>query len=184
MTLCWDDKVILVGTAALALPESPVTIKGRIFYPLSHNPDWGFYTHRTSWGCCYHRVRLVLEKGVIRFRFSVLGCSDPLSSTVCRVLPASSGSAPDLALLCCAARIPLPCNSRLPLRFPSWKKPITLQGILPLQVANSPNTPYLFLYLPILCHKICLMCQEQSPHHGCSSSIKEFSRGKSRISEG
>ena len=49
---------------------------------------------------------------------------DPLSSTVCRVLPASSGSAPDLALLCCAARIPLPCNSRLPLRFPSWKKPM------------------------------------------------------------
>ena len=98
--------------------------------------------------------------------FWVLGCSDPLSSTVCRVLPASSGSAPDLALLCCAARIPLPCNSRLPLRFSSWKKPITLQGILPLQVANSPNTPYLFLYLPILCHKICLMCQEQSPHHG------------------
>ena len=52
------------------------------------------------------------------------------------------------------------------LRMIAWhreqpKSQITLQGILPLQVANSPNTPYLFLYLPILCHKICL-CQEQS----------------------
>ena len=103
--------------------------------------------------------------------FWVLGCStlSPVRSVeFCPLLAAALQTS-----RCCAARIPLPRNSRLPLRFSSWKKPITLQGILPLQVANSPNTPYLFLYLPILCHKICL-CQEQSPHHGCSSSIRDL----------
>ena len=58
--------------------------------------------------------------------FSVLGCSDPLtvrSVAFCLLAPAS-GSAKDLALLRCAAWIPLPYNSRLPLRFTPWKKPV------------------------------------------------------------
>ena len=139
-------------------PENLVTN-----FPATHTTVLSSISHRHSLtGTTIYLLNISTQHPRVG-GFWVLGCStlSPVRSVeFCPLLAA----APDRR--CCAARIPLPRNSRLPLRFPSWKKPITLQGILPLQVANSPNTPYLFLYLPILCHKICLMCQEQSPHHG------------------
>ena len=61
---------------------------------------------------------MVPEKVIESLLFSVLGCSDPLFSTVRRLLPASSSSAKDLR---CAAWISLPCNCRLPLRVTTQK---------------------------------------------------------------
>ena len=115
--------------------------------------------------------------------FWVLGCSDPSlvrSVAFCMLAPASC-RARDHALLRCAARIPLPYNSRLPMRFTPRKKPIVLQGSC-LQLSKCPKytytlyTWYLFLiccvysytpeYTPIPCLfypiKYSLPCQEQS----------------------
>ena len=79
--------------------------------------------------------------------FWVLGCSDPLFSTVRSVLPASSSSAKDLA-----ARHGF--HFRVTVVFSSvlctpQKNTSYTAGILPAADSKSPNTPYT-LYTPYL----------------------------------
>ena len=78
---------------------------------------------------------MVPEKVIESLLFSVLGCSDPLFSTVRSLLPASSSSATDLR---CAAWISLPCNSRLQFRatHSTEELPVTLQESCLQRTAN------------------------------------------------
>ena len=127
---------------------------GRILWSLSHNP-FQFNTHQPSSQGCSSLVRLDLKR-CYTIWFSVLGCSDPSpvrSVAFCMLAPASC-RAKDHALLRCAARIPLPYNSRLPIRFTPRKKPNYTAGILPAaqQMPKYLYTLYtLYLFLNLLC---------------------------------
>ena len=81
--------------------------------------------------------------------FWVLGCSDPLFSTVRSDLPASSSSAKDLR---CAAWISLPSNSRLQFRATAQKNfQLLCSNPATAAYSKTPNTLYtlytLYLFL-------------------------------------